>query len=154
MLTSALLDGTLDVVVDARLAEPPRHAALVDGDARLVRHLDAAPLDGVELKGRPRPVFGDRAVLQRDPATGAEEAGEELAQHLPAADPVLAARRLAEATVVLERGGDAIRVARTERRLVLADDVGLPDVRVAREEWRPDDVMSEQRPLAVIHADS
>jgi hypothetical protein len=111
-----------------------------------VGHLDAAHLTALNSRAVRVPssvtVQCSSVIRHR-----AEEAGEELAQHLPAADPELAARRLAEATLVLERGGDAIRVARTERRLVLADDVGLPDVRVAREEWRPDDVMSEQRPL-------
>ena len=46
-----LLDRPLDVVIDARLAQPAAGAAFVDGDARLGRQVVPAPSDGIELEG-------------------------------------------------------------------------------------------------------
>ena len=81
------------------------------------------PLHRVELECRPDAVLRDRAVLEGDPAAGAEEPSEELAERVCPADAELPTGRFTEAAVWLEGRGDAVRVTGRERRLVLADDV-------------------------------
>ncbi len=147
-----LLERGLHVVVDPGLGQLSRRATLVDGDAGLVRQVDPAPADGVELEGRPNAILGHRAVLEDDPAVGQERAEQGPEVDGPAPSERLAGR-LAEATVGLERRGDPVGVAGREGGLILPDHVGLADRRIPREEGRPDDVVTEQRPLAVVGPD-
>ena len=120
-----LLDGTLHVVIYPRLGDLPGPAALIHSDARLMRQVDASPPDGVELESAADAVLGHSAVLQDDPAPGAEEACVELGEVGRATDAVLRTGRLAEAALGLECRDTARRVTRCERRLVRANDVAF-----------------------------
>ena len=106
------LDRPLDVVVDARRSQPATLPARVDGDPGLVREVDVAPTDRVELEHRPDAVLGHRAVLEDDPAALAEERLEEPLEGVRAAAGVLRTGGLPEAPVRLEGRGDAVGVAR------------------------------------------
>ena len=117
------LDRALDVVVDPGLVEQAARAALVDGDPGLRGQVHAAPLDRVELQRGPHAVLGDAAVLEDDSAPGAEEQREEREQDVGPAAAELWAGRFAETAVGLEGGGDRVRVADGEGRLVPADHV-------------------------------
>jgi radical SAM superfamily enzyme YgiQ (UPF0313 family) len=106
------LDRSLDVVVDPRLVETSTVSTLVDGDPGLMRQVRAAPADRVELERRADAILGRGAVLEDDPAAGAEEQREERQEHVRTAAAELGSRRFAEAPVGLEGGGDPIGVAR------------------------------------------
>jgi hypothetical protein len=92
-------------------------------------------------------------VLEKDAATGAEEEREETVEDVGPTAPVLGAGGFPEAAIGLEGGGDAIRVAGRQGRLVLPDDIGFRDGRISRKERRADHVVAQQWPLAVVGAD-
>src|SRR5262249_684367 len=123
LVASDQCDRRFNIVIDARRSQESIVGALVYGDPRLCGHVVIAPADAVVLDGAAHTIVRDGAVLDTDPAPGAEARAEERAEFGGAVVGVVRAHWFAEVPVRRKDIHDRFGVTGGERGLVATDDV-------------------------------